>query len=334
MSCMHPIPMQQQYQRQQQAGGDAGASSVRRPHVGPPAQRSVGPCFACGEMGHLRSYCPKTQMQEKKWYPYTQSQTSVPVLIQDVSTVPMDCAQPSVGGCREVSEDTPEINPENISSREVSEDTPEINPENVGSREVSEDTPEIIPENVSVRWEVEATEWDIMSKHISFWRDEIKAPTAIINVIDTGYVLPLKSKPTPYFHANHHSANRHSSFVQESVSELCATGCVVEVSTRPSICSPLSVVENKTGKKRLVVNLRHLNRFLWMRKFKYEDLRVAMLLLEKGDYLFSFDLKSGYHHVDIAKEHWKYLGFSWKNCYFTFTVLPFGLSSACYISQN
>ena len=206
--------------------------------MGPPAQRSVGPCFACGEMGHLRSYCPKTQMQEKKWYPYTQSQTSVPVLIQDVS---MDCAQPSEGGCRE-----------------VSEDTPEINPENVGSREVSEDTPEIIPENISVWWEVEVTEWDIMSsgvvvkgrlkKHISFWRDEIKAPTAIINV-DTGYVLPLKSEPTPYFHANHHSANRHSSFVQESVSELCATGCVVEVSTRPSICSPLSVVENKTGKK-------------------------------------------------------------------------------------
>ena len=36
---------------------------------------------------------------------------------------------------------------------------------------------------------------------------------------------------------------------------------------------------------------------------------MAMLLLEKGDYMFSFDLKSGYHHVDIAKEHWKYLGF-------------------------
>jgi hypothetical protein len=179
-------------------------------------------------------------MQEKKWYPYTQSQMSVPV--QDVSTVPMDCAQPSEGGCRE-----------------VSEDTPEINPENVGSREVSEDTPEIIPENISVWWEVEVTEWDIMSsgvvvkgrlkKHISFWRDEIKAPTAIINVIDTGYVLPLKSEPTPYFHANHHSANRHSSFVQESVSELCATGCVVEVSTRPSICSPLSVWKIKQERR-------------------------------------------------------------------------------------
>ena len=27
---------------------------------------SVGPCFACGEMGHLRMYCPKIQTQEKK----------------------------------------------------------------------------------------------------------------------------------------------------------------------------------------------------------------------------------------------------------------------------
>ena len=29
------------------------------------------------------------------------------------------------------------------------------------------------------------------------------------------------------------------------------------------------------------------------------------------DYVFSFDLKSGYHHVDIFPEHWQYLGFSW-----------------------
>ena len=56
-----------------------------------------------------------------------------------------------------------------------------------------------------------------------------------------------------------------------------------------------------------------------------------MCLFEKGDYMFSFDLKSGYHHVDIAKEHWKYLVFSWQSCFYVFTVLPFGLSSACYI---
>ena len=47
--------------------------------------------------------------------------------------------------------------------------------------------------------------------------------------------------------------------------------------------------------------------------------------------MFSFDLKSGYHHVDIAEVHQKYLGFSWGDKFYVFTVLPFGLSTACYI---
>ena len=67
------------------------------------------------------------------------------------------------------------------------------------------------------------------------------------------------------------------------------------------------------GGRDLVINLRHLNRFLFNQKFEYEELRVAMLLFQKGDYLFSFDLKSGYHHVDIAEPHHKYLGFAWKD---------------------
>ena len=70
-----------------------------------------------------------------------------------------------------------------------------------------------------------------------------------------------------------------------------------------------------------MINLRYLNRFLWKNRFKYEDLSVAMLLLERNDSMFSFDLKSGYHHVDIAQEHWKYLGFRWGGHYYCFTLL-------------
>jgi len=69
-------------------------------------------------------------------------------------------------------------------------------------------------------------------------------------------------------------------------------------------------------------------------KFKYEDLRTAMLMFQKADYVFSFDLKSGYHHVDIYEPHRRYLGFSWEihgiKHYYVFAVLPFGLASACY----
>ena len=48
-----------------------------------------------------------------------------------------------------------------------------------------------------------------------------------------------------------------------------------------------------------------------------------------------FDLKSGHHHVEIHSDSWQYLGFSFtqgeKRAYYEFQVLPFGLSTACYI---
>ena len=123
-------------------------------------------------------------------------------------------------------------------------------------------------------------------------------------------------------------------FVSLAIQELLVNNCIAKVDFQPFICSPLSVVDGPS-KKCLVINLRHLNQFLWKQRFKYEDLRTALMLFEKGDKAFTFDLKSGYHHVDIHKTCWKYLGFMWPvnkvQTYFVFKVLPFGLSSACYL---
>ena len=50
---------------------------------------------------------------------------------------------------------------------------------------------------------------------------------------------------------------------------------------------------------------------------------------------FTFDIESGYHQLDIISNFWKFLGFSWSFDgivrYFVIRVLPFGLSSACYL---
>eukprot|EP00731_Ephydatia_muelleri_P008337 Em0004g675a len=67
-------------------------------------------------------------------------------------------------------------------------------------------------------------------------------------------------------------------FVNGAVSELQKGGYIEEAEEPPVVCSPLSVVMNGVGKKRLVVNLRHVNGFLWKQKFKYEDIRVAMAM--------------------------------------------------------
>ena len=99
---------------------------------------------------------------------------------------------------------------------------------------------------------------------------------------------------------------------------------------------PLTVAEGK--KLRLVIDLRHVNCHLVRFKFKYEDLRSRSQVLQDGHWFFTWDLKSGYHHVDICPDHQKYLGLAWPfNVglrYFTFTVLPFGLSSACFCYTN
>ena len=54
--------------------------------------------------------------------------------------------------------------------------------------------------------------------------------------------------------------------MRDTVTELLDSGCTVQVEATPHISSPLSVVTNERG------------------KFKYEDLRVAMLLIEKNNF--------------------------------------------------
>ena len=97
-----------------------------------------------------------------------------------------------------------------------------------------------------------------------------------------------------------------------SIENLVRNRCAAQVDSQPYICSPLSVVSNSAGKLRLVLNLKYLNQFLHVLSFKYEDLRTAALMFEPGEYMFKFDLKSGYHHVDVHPDYQKYLGFQWE----------------------
>ena len=142
--------------------------------------------------------------------------------------------------------------------------------------------------------------------------------------------------PPPFFAVNNSSALSESAFVDSAINDLIVQGCVTEVFEAPVIINPLSVSVEKSGKKRLILDLRHVNLFLFKSRFRCEDLCVAKEILNPGDFLFSFDLKSGYHHVDIFPDHRKYLSFAWtfpSGCtsFFQFSVLPFGLSSAPYL---
>ena len=122
----------------------------------------------------------------------------------------------------------------------------------------------------------------------------------------------------------------------EAVNDLLKLNLVEEIFCAPGIIYPLSVSTRSSGKQRLILDLRHVNAFIYKQKFKCEDLSVATQIFDKGYYLFKFDPKSGYHHIEIFPEHCQYLAFAWdfgsgKFRYFQFCVLPFGLSSAPFI---
>ena len=53
------------------------------------------------------------------------------------------------------------------------------------------------------------------------------------------------------------------------------SGSVVQVSSPPHVVNPLSVSVQSGGKKRLILDLRHVNRHIWKEKFKFEDIRNA-----------------------------------------------------------
>ena len=169
---------------------------------------------------------------------------------------------------------------------------------------------------------------------LSYWKNDLKASDFVLDLINYGYKIPFAIVPPPFCAKNNKSSLDHPDFVESAISDLLVKQCVIEQKTRPYCCNPLTVSESK--KLRLVLDLRHPNQFITKFKFKYEDLPHIAQVLGKDQYYFSFDLESGYHHVDIFQQHQKYLGFAWTHRdgvtrYYTFTVLPFGLNSACYL---
>ena len=160
---------------------------------------------------------------------------------------------------------------------------------------------------------------------------KIGADQFVIDTIKNGYVIPFVANPPSMFYNNNKSALRNSEFVCQAVAELLKSGCVVQVPFKPFVVNPLSVATNSSGKNRLILDLSVLNKFIRKDKFKFEDWKIAVQYFSKGSFLFKFDLKSGYHHFDICPQQQTFLGFSWQEKFYCFTVLAFGISSAPYL---
>ena len=91
-------------------------------------------------------------------------------------------------------------------------------------------------------------------KSIDYWRS-LGAPDFILNIIRDGYKIPFISTPPPQQFRNNASAFKESDFVGEAISELLSGNRVEEIFSTPDILNPLTVSIQRSGKKRLILDL-------------------------------------------------------------------------------
>ena len=170
--------------------------------------------------------------------------------------------------------------------------------------------------------------------HHEFYK-QIGADDYITNLVENGYRLVFDKEPPMSFTPNNKSALMKKDFMYDELLRLETLGCIRRVSEQPHIVLPLSVVFSK--KWRLVVDAsRALNPYCTKRKVRLEDLSHIPFVLRKNDYMVCNDLDSGYWHLPIAEDHWKYLGVCFEHedrsrTYWVWTVLCLGLRDAAFI---
>ena len=98
-----------------------------------------------------------------------------------------------------------------------------------------------------------------LNNNLQFW-ERIGAPRYILEVVEHGLQFTFRRGPRqkPIWLKNNNSAYLHRNFVQEAIDELVQSYRVIEVLEPPLDTNPLSVSVQSNGKKRLILDLRHV----------------------------------------------------------------------------
>ena len=100
-----------------------------------------------------------------------------------------------------------------------------------------------------------------LKNNLRFWRS-LGVPDFILSVIENGYKLPFISFALAVKLRNNKSARLHADFVDQAVLELVNSGRLRMFKEQPFVVNPLSVSIQPCSKKRLILDLRHVNKSL------------------------------------------------------------------------
>ena len=86
--------------------------------------------------------------------------------------------------------------------------------------------------------------------------------------------------------------------------------------------------KREKGKYRMILNLKHLNKFVEKQHFKMDTLQTTLALVTPECTFMSFDFSDAYYSCSVFYPHRKYLRFTFEGQLYEFTCVPNGLTLA------
>ena len=155
-------------------------------------------------------------------------------------------------------------------------------------------------------------------------------PSFVLEAIQ-GHLISFKARP-PLIPANPSLetlvAGPSSESLHSSVQTLLLKGAVEPAPSDPGFYSRIFKVPKKDGSMRPVINLKPLNRFISVPKFRMASVATVGRMIQEDDWATSIDLKDAFFHIPIHRRHRRFLRFIWRGNPYQFVSCPFGLSTA------
>ena len=164
---------------------------------------------------------------------------------------------------------------------------------------------------------------------VTKWVDN-GSPKWVVRTIRKGYRLQFARKP-PTFSKVIFSEGKGQAgnILQQEILSLLDKGAIQEVpkdQMKGGFYSRYFLVAKKGGGLRPILDLRALNRYLKVFKFKMLTNATLLRSMRQGDWLTSIDLTDAYFHISVYPPHRKFLRFGFRGRVYEYTALPFGLS--------
>ena len=163
-----------------------------------------------------------------------------------------------------------------------------------------------------------------LSQHISAW-EEITSDQEVLQTVQ-GIKLEFEEGPLQG-ECSEFEITKNQPTIQDEVNKLLEKGVVAECEHEPvEYISPIFLREKTDGTQRLILNLKHLNKYLEYKHFKMQTLQTILTLIQPNCYMATIDLKDVYYSVKIDGNDTCFLKLLCNSKLLKFVVLPNGLS--------